>query len=243
MTATLIAVIAMSPASSERNTCVDGVTWRYCFEHVPANKVPLHFTYDPSGAPVSGDVESAIRDAQSTWNALWPSATTRSCIALCYDGVNSGAPNTISWGSPASCAGASADAVAVACLHYSGALRIVRVDVILNASKLWTLSPDPVGGKVNALLADRFGGHAPNPFAANWYDVGSALTHELGHSLGLEDIGNVVKPFPYDLTDAAKYTQTMYRWYFPGTDSKRTPEQGDITALELAADASSRDRA
>ena len=86
---------------------------------------------------------------------------------------------------------------------------------------------------------------SPHPIVliphADWYDVQSVVTHELGHALGLEDIGSTQRPWPGTFTDAPKHAQTMYRWYALGSTNKRTLAEGDILALTLAALESARD--
>jgi len=160
------------------------------------------------------------------------------CMPLCYGGATTAIAgyadgvNAIGWGDPSLCDGSHADRVAVACLWYEGTSgsarhRIKEVDIIISPQKTWRIADDVLMGELKAT--------APFINSATWYDVESVMTHELGHALGLEDIGNASRAWPADITDAARHDQTMYRWYVPGSVNKRSLGAGDIAGLQLIA--------
>jgi len=74
---------------------------------------------------------------------------------------------------------------------------------------------------------------------APWWDIESALAHELGHALGLEDLPGA---WPASFLDAPAARQTMYATGEPCSTNKRTPEEGDLLGLRLAAAESANDR-
>jgi hypothetical protein len=177
---------------------------------------------------------AAVNGAANAWNDA-PTAppavftiggtTTKSVVR---DGTN-----TILWGNPSDCE--APGAAAVACIYYDGGTgaarhRIVEVDVILNYDETWLQATgfDEVTG-----VATGSAGLANNA----WLDVQSALTHELGHAIGLEHIGNqAVDPWFRDLTNYGKHLQTMFAWELRGSTIKRTLDVGDILGLAYIAE-------
>jgi len=233
--------------------CTDAVSFRYCGEHL--SRLPLTVRLNNAGKPSTlggNSVAAATRDAIDVWNRAWPKVLLTgnglrveagSCSPLCYGGTTTTAVagvmdtvSTIGWGDPSDCDGSHAERVAVACLWYEDAAKtkIKEVDIILNVSKAWRLT-DPMG----ELVLGEVQGSVPVRDVlledANWYDVQAALTHELGHALGLEDIGDEVRKWPGNFEDALKHTQTMYRWYMQGSTNKRTLGEGDVIGLSMAA--------
>ena len=252
--AVLTAAIGVSSAGAGHE-CTEGeLGWSTCGLHVRADALPLTFAVNVDSRPASLDravVLRAVGAAVDEWNTHWPASTGRpGCELLCVEGTTqaSGAKrdgiNTISWAPFGICGDGHADGVAVACIWLEGTEgaakhRIAEVDIILNPERAW-YQP---GGR-RAALAD-LAGYYPElaettafdqlAGGRGKYDVQSALTHELGHAIGLEDIGNE-SPWPSSLiSDATEYRQTMYRWYYRGTTNKRSLEEGDIAGLSQVA--------
>lgn len=227
----LAIVFACAVSASATSTCIDGGVFKTCNERIELGK-PIHFKLvgsRPAGV-TADEATLAATLAALEWNRHWPALPHPTCGAVCFDGKGSAGvgPNgfsTISWGATTQCGGADPDGVAVACVYSNADRRITEVDVILNSSKTW-----------RAPIADATGevaGAVPNA-GGDWYDVQSALTHEFGHAIGLEDIG-AARPWPYDLTDTVRYQQTMYGFYYKGSTNKRTLDAGDIAGLQVVA--------
>jgi hypothetical protein len=259
--------LGVSAGASIAQRCEPGqrLDWSWCGDHVRLRHLPLRFVYNPSGAPDGLDSDSATRAAAAAtaeWDRYWPKTdrTGSGCVAVCFQGKAAAEPgldgiNVIAWGDPASCPGVEHSALAAACIFFegpkgAGAKRIKEVDIIVNPVVRWE-QPEPVNaGSPDARGAVLFaGGEAQGAaFGAGpldgeaWYDLQSALTHELGHGLGLEDIGNPEQAFPADLTDATRYEQVMYRWAYPRTTNKRSLHEGDIAGLQQVAARSRSDR-
>ncbi len=246
----LAAAIGVSGAGASHSCSEHELGWSYCGLHVRADALPLTFRVNTDSRPAglgSRGVLRAVESAVAEWNAHWPAATGRSgCELLCVDGVTqaTGAKrdgvNTISWAPFGACGDGHADGVAVACLWFEGSEgaakhRIAEVDIILNPTRAWY---QPGGaraalGDVAGLYPELADTSAYNELANGQgkYDLQSALTHELGHAVGLEDIGSET-PWPGSLiSDATEYRQTMYRWYYRGTTNKRSLAEGDIAGL------------
>lgn len=247
--AVLGGVISVGGAADARarTDCLDAETWKSCGEHVRASRLPMRFAINLGAKPASvssGDATAALNAAADAWNVIWPRAAA-GCRALCSSGsttrgFGSDGQNTVLWGDPGRCDRAHANAIATACIWYeSGDERRIReVDVILNSAVAWrqpTIDADIVTGEAFGAVPPPF------PLGEQWYDLQSVLTHELGHALGLEDVGSAVAAFYTDLRDATRYTQTMYRWYYPRTTSKRTLDHGDVAGASYAALASTLD--
>jgi len=248
MTAAAIAaaVFTVAPAGAGPSSCIDGGNFVYCGEHIPLSRLPFTFKLRTSGAPVGAG--GAVKAAIDEWNRAWPKVLPTPngfkielgpCAPLCYGGTTTAsAPsfdgiNTIGWGAPEDCTG---EGVAVARLWYddSANTRIREVDIVLCSDKVWRVADnsEQAVGEAQGSFSVRGTLIVPD---ADWYDVQSVVTHELGHALGLEDIGHDSRPWPGTFMDAPKHNQTMYRWYALGSTNKRTLAEGDILALTLAA--------
>lgn len=237
MTGALLALVVMAAGAvgaSADSSCVDGVAFKTCGERITLGK-PMHFKMNHSARPSGVTADQATMAATLAaveWNRHWPAVSVSSptCGAVCFDGNTSASVgfngvNTISWGATSQCGGADPDGVAVACVYLDGKGRVTEVDIVFNSAKAWKQPiADPLG-EVAGLI--------PNANGV-WYDVQSAITHEFGHAIGLEDIG-ADRPWPYDLTDTARYTQTMYGFYYRGSTNKRTLDAGDIAGLQVVA--------
>jgi hypothetical protein len=225
--------------------------FRSCGEHIQLSKLPLNFRYNGAGVPstltagwgvvanVSLDdtVSGAIKEAIQQWDGAWPVKSGTSCNVLCYAGSTGARPgaqdgiDTIGWGDPSACDGQpSADTFARACKWYSDAAhkRIKEVDIILNPSFSWS-QVDEVGK--DRILGDVLG--AGGGATGDAVDLGSVLTHELGHSIGLEDVGG--GSWPGQLFDAVAAQQTMYHEAKVGQTNKRTIDVGDIAGVQYQA--------
>lgn len=254
MIAALAAAVIGVVGAEAADPCVDGGSFRYCGEHLPLSRLPLTLKVNNTGKPSSVDgsgVGTAARSATEEWNRAWPKALpTRNgvrvefaaCAPLCYGGTTTGVAgvndgiNAIGWGDPGACDGSHAERIAVACLWYEDAARtrIKEVDIILNTAKQWRLA-DPFGDVVLGEIQGSVPIREALLVGAEWYDVQAVLTHEMGHALGLEDIGDQDRKWPGNFGDSTKHNQTMYRWYMRGSTNKRTLAEGDIIGLSLAA--------
>ena len=258
---TVLAVaIGVSGAGASHSCSEEELGWSSCGLHVPADALPLTFHVNVDSRPGglgSGAVLRAVAAAVDEWNLHWPLSTGRpGCELLCLAGTTeaTGAKrdgvNAISWAPFGACGNGHADGVAVACLWFAGSEgaakhQITEVDIILNPERAWY---QPGGaraalGDVAGLYPELADTSAYDELAdgKGKYDLQSALTHELGHAVGLEDIGSGT-PWPSSLmSDATQYRQTMYRWYYRGTTNKRSLEEGDIAGLWQVAMDTTRD--
>lgn len=203
-----------------------GLLFRTCREY-PAS-LPITFVMDASGSKVpTADFLAAARTSLATWNQAWPMGGALKDGGTASSGIGRDGKNTIAWGNPASCG--APGAVAVACLWMAGssgtaAHTIVEVDIVLNREETWRQANglDLVAGTASGTIGVANGG---------WLDVQSVITHELGHALGLDDIGNQTTSWPFALSDAGQHTQTMYRWMYRGSTHARTLDVGDLAGV------------
>lgn len=222
-------------------------SYEYCGVHPD---LPLAFWVNTSNLPsglASDAWMSAVVDAMEEWNRHWPTHTApeaqtadrardRDCPVFCLGGTTSRRGNrrdgvsTISWSSEFGC-GSHTGHPAVACLHGDGDHGIAEVDIVLDPKRAW-LQPGPFQnpealaiGELDPNITEFLG------IRPTWFDVQSIVTHELGHAVGLEDIGDLERPWWGTGADAHRAHQTMYRWYYPGTTNKRTLADGDIAGL------------
>jgi len=258
--AMLAGVIGVSAASADES-CDAGPSWLYCGEHVRLQDLPLTFKTNAADSPLAtGKFRGAVQAALDEWNESWPlEPGGESCAALCLDGATGKSEaardgvNAIFWSATTSypgCAGPEA-AIARTCIWYENgdpsSGRIDEVDIVLNLSGSWATpsGAEALAGEVAGTLYPDLGnmtvwsgavGHGRGTF-----DLQSVLTHEFGHAIGIEHIGADNGAWPFTAADAPKYQQTMYRWYYEGTTNKRTLAEGDVIALQLAAQASAND--
>lgn len=85
---------------------------------------------------------------------------------------------------------------------------LTEADVRLDADRAWTLDPDAT----------------PDSRCTEAFDLRSVVTHELGHVLGLDDLG-----------DGADATLTMFRAIPACTTYARSPGRGDLLGLAATA--------
>lgn len=257
MGAILASVIGVSGATASHN-CTPGTrSFAYCGQYPAFNRLPLDFRVNLASRPSNlsaAEVSAAVGGAIQEWNSHWPPPSGEiACPALCLEGTTTRSgvdltdqQNTISWSYDfGPCGGISHGGVAVACVLYGGANghRIMQVDIVMNPDLAW-YQPRLVGGPPSdpgRVGAGEVAGAYPELGDSDtWdfigsgrgrYDVQSVITHELGHALGLLDIGHPSVPWPASLGDSDSYQQTMYRWYHRGTTNKRTLHDGDVAGL------------
>lgn len=234
-----------SPCASQSINAI-GLT-KSCGYHVSLDDLPLGFLYNNTGAPANlrasgGAIPiAALKTSINTWNDAWPLKTDPMCSALCYKGTTTRVAgvkdgfNVVQFGDPSVCGGSHG--LAVACSWYaatsgSGRYHVSEVDIILDAGEEWAQfgGVDYVLGEIQGLVGQPRGEE---------YDLQSTFTHELGHALGLEDIGD--GGYPGDLTQAGQGQQTMYGELVQGTTNKRTLDAGDIAGLAYQATLSAHD--
>lgn len=243
-------ILGVQPAPAAHNGC-DPETWlwKYCGEHLRYDK-RLSFKVNHASKPSNlsaNTIKDAAEEAAREWNRVWPLYRDKiGCEVVCIarDDSTLGAAlngeNTILWGNPSVCGGTS-DTIAIACLYYEGSSgaarhRIREVDIILNPAKAWrqpgALSEDNLTGELRGVYPI---------MTPSWYDLQSALTHELGHAIGLEHVGEG-RRFPSDFSAVGQHTQTMYASTYPGTTNKRSLDVGDIMGSQRVALDSATDR-
>ena len=254
--AVLASVFGLSTASAN-HSCdpVQPRTYGYCDRHPSLGALPLRFKVNIESRPSNlsrEEVSSAVADALREWEIHWPLPTgTPTCRLMCLadDGTTSkvgvhlgDGENTISFSNDfGPCGGNSHDGIGVACVRYAGH-RIVETDIVVSPNRPW-YQPRLIGGPPTDpgyLVAGEVAGLYPD--VANWdeyqaigggrgrYDLQSVITHELGHAVGLLDIGGP-DAWPRSVFDTDLYQQTMYRWYYQGTTNKRTLHDGDMLGL------------
>lgn len=222
-TAVLGSATGAVKASHECTPDTPGLLFRTCREY-PAS-VPMSFLADTSGSKVANaDFLAAVEGSLEAWNMAWPYGNAFTYGGTTSSGFGRDGKNTISWGNPNSCG--IPGAAAVACIWFEGssgraAHTIVEVDIVLNKTETWKQASG-----VEALAGEASG--TIGTATAAWLDVQSVITHELGHALGLDDIGNQTTSWPFALSDAGRHTQTMYRWTYRGSTHMRTLDAGDI---------------
>jgi hypothetical protein len=239
-----------------------GLAYGYCGEHVRLSELPLHFRVNKNVKPSNiSDLQlaDAVNSAMLEWNRHWPVATANICgTVLCNDGWTSkdvaekDGTNAIFFSTTTSfpdCSLKHLGAVGVACVFYEGTSgaarhRIAEIDIALSMGETW-YQPSLVNQPAQVAAGDVAGDVYPDLGKQPQYnavgqgkgklDLQSVLTHELGHALGLEDIGSTEAQWPNRAEDAVNYRQTMYRYYYEGTTNKRTLAEGDIAGLQRIA--------
>ena len=265
MGAILASVIGLSSASAGHDCELGARNYAYKCEHPRLSSLPIQFKVNLSSRPSglsAEQVTNAVAGAIAEWNRAWPLPSGNlTCPVLCLSssstsksGVSLGdGENTISWShNVGPCGGGAHAGIAVACVRYEGNSgtarhRIAEVDIVLSPDRLW-YQPRLLGGGANEpryVVAGEVAGIYPElgnngnydqlGGGQGKYDVQSTLTHELGHALGLRDIGDPDVPWPAALLDTDAYQQTMYRWYHRGTTNKRTLAEGDIAGVQRIA--------
>jgi hypothetical protein len=164
-----------------------------------------HARYEPP--QVQGVAFEAIAAAFATWEKVLnrdddDRLFTLTLVPLGEAGPQRDGRNTISW---RRFARSMRDHVSETFIWNDGH-RILEVDVVLNLECRWSVSPQ----------RDAF--HLPN-----------AVTHEVGHVLGLGDVADDGNPDNGDETDATMYGETV-----TGEWQKETLTPGDIEGAQEA---------
>lgn len=170
--------------------------------------LPVVYTEDPQGAP--GKIASdAVTKAFGAWDEqlsgdLFDHNTgvapgTWACEPAGQVGHKPDGLNTVFW---ADISDAYPGALAVACVSFAAfpqSTVFLEFDMALNSTSAWDTGHDE---------------------GAPGYDVQSAVTHEVGHVLGL-----------YDLYLSSAKELTMHGYLTPRDIGKRTLEAGDVAGL------------
>ncbi|MCA1831573.1 MAG: hypothetical protein ABR548_00685 [Actinomycetota bacterium] len=195
---------------------LNGHAYLYCGYHWPSLPVKLRIATDGAPANVRQQFTHLVQNASAEWNQWWPGRGARCGAILCTD---AGAANTISFG-------VLPEHVLGQTIVTSEGKTITHVDVVLNIAANWQNAngSDVVTGEQAGLAASACA------TCHDWFDLQDVVTHELGHVLGLEDLGDQSHCLG-DLTESVDFSQTMYGCFWPGDTSKRTLSWGDVDGL------------
>lgn len=206
-----------------KNGFASGHGYVYCGYHWAT--LPAKFHVVSTGAPPG--FRHVVQSAAAEWNRWWPRPGL-ACGAIVCDGTNdSTVANTIKFGPlPAGILGQTTVT--------SSGLTIIRVDIVVNDAVSWRTAggSDLFTGEEAGVAASACAG----PTCKSWYDLQDLLTHELGHFVGLEDVGDQSACLA-DISESLDFSETMYGCFWPGDTSKRTLSWGDVAGLmRLAQD-------
>lgn len=194
---------------------------------------PIRFKVDASVLPaIQGTTANnravsfttAAKAAASAWNQFWPpkpssSTTCADGVLLCND--QNATSVIVRFGA------LSDGVVGQAAVYTPSGTTITAVTVTLNQALTWRIAS---GADLATGEAPGAGGSACGSLCGTWFDVQDVLTHELGHAIGLEDLGNQ-SACGADVLEAIDYGETMYGCLKTGDTSKRTLGPGDQLGL------------
>jgi len=160
--------------------------------------LPVNYVINPSNSGLDVEfVTTAISTAAETWDAATSKELFNDTYAVDYN-INYGVQdykNAITFGSYP-----DNNVIAITSIWYTRVgKKIVEFDMLFNTYYTW-------------------GDATANP---NIMDLQNIATHELGHSVGLDDVYN-----------SACSAVTMYGYSNYGETQKRTLEQPDVTGLQ-----------